>query len=309
MLLSTPLIRVSLYPGSERCTALLNHQMGNRAALINELALRCEHIVWAKNRPAVYSLTMAVSERTRKILWVKAGGRCSICRVQVVGEHAETGDPSVYGEEAHIIARSAGGPRADSCYVGEIDSYDNLVLLCSKCHKQIDDQVEEYPAIRLRQIKCEHEEWVTKIGAMSDPGPVRLVPDPKHPVPKALRIFTNGTTFWNFFSRSKSFVPRWPAGLSDQDEDLIAEFFQDLEDWLDCVGGVYGTFSENRNASKAMSHHISKLAKAGFLVGARRRCMLLTGGIDATSVPWLSVDIEIHRASDAVLTDSDGKTR
>jgi hypothetical protein len=33
--------------------------------------------------------TMAIADRTRKILWVKAGGRCSTCRLQLVTEGTE----------------------------------------------------------------------------------------------------------------------------------------------------------------------------------------------------------------------------
>lgn len=70
-------------------------------------------------------------------LWVKAGGRCSICRDQLVTEGTDTDDPSVFGEEAHIVARGQSGPRAGK--VTDIDAYDNLILLCRKHHKQVDD--------------------------------------------------------------------------------------------------------------------------------------------------------------------------
>lgn len=249
---------------------------------------------------------MAISERTRKILWVKAGGRCSLCRVQVATEGTDADDPSVFGEEAHIIGRSPGGPRAGD-YTGDIDSYDNLILLCSKCHKQVDDQVNTYTVDRLRKIKRDHEAWVTKLGEQRDPGPIRLVPDPAHPAPKMLKLFTSGTAFWHYFEGSISFYPSWPEGLSDEHEDLITAFLQDLEDWMDVVGMGHQSFTTSREASKAMGHHIEELAKAGFLLGARRRYMLLTGGIDAAPTPWRAMDIEIQPAYLALLVDEDGQ--
>lgn len=105
---------------------------------------------------------MAITDRTRKILWTKAGGRCSMCRILLVTEGTDTDDPSVFGEEAHIVARAENGPRAGE--IADIDSYDNLILLCSKDHKRVDDQVGYYTVDRLKKIKQKHEEWVTTFG-------------------------------------------------------------------------------------------------------------------------------------------------
>jgi hypothetical protein len=105
---------------------------------------------------------MAITDRTRKILWITAGGRCSVCRILLVTEGTDTDDPSVFGEEAHIVARARNGPRAGD--VADLDSYDNLILLCSKDHKRVDDQVGYYTVNRLKEIKQKHEEWVASLG-------------------------------------------------------------------------------------------------------------------------------------------------
>ena len=105
---------------------------------------------------------MPISERTRKILWAKAGGRCSICRIQLVTDRTDTDDPSVFGEECHIVAQSGAGPRAG--VVADVDSYNNLILLCRIHHKQVDDQIGYYTVERLTDIKRTHEEWATSIG-------------------------------------------------------------------------------------------------------------------------------------------------
>ena len=117
---------------------------------------------------------MAISDRTRKILWVKAGGRCSICQVQLVTEGTGTDDPSVFGEEAHIVAKGRGGPRAGD--VADVDAYDNLILLCSRHHKQVDDQVGYYSVDRLNEIKRMHEERVTSLGDSMTPALSRMLP-------------------------------------------------------------------------------------------------------------------------------------
>ena len=108
---------------------------------------------------------MAILDRTRKILWAKAGGRCSICGELLVTEQTDTDDPSVFGQEAHIISEAATGPRAGN--LSDHDVYDNLILLCSKDHKRVDDQVGKYTSERLRQIKLDHEKWIAGLDKKS----------------------------------------------------------------------------------------------------------------------------------------------
>jgi hypothetical protein len=105
---------------------------------------------------------MPITTKTRKILWTMAGGRCSVCRILLVTEGTNTDDPSVFGQEAHIVARGRTGPRAGD--VADVDSYDNLILLCSKDHKRVDDQIRYYTVDRLKEIKKTHEEWISAQG-------------------------------------------------------------------------------------------------------------------------------------------------
>jgi hypothetical protein len=107
-------------------------------------------------------LVMAISDRTRKTLWARAGGRCSLCRILLVTDSTGTDAASVFGQEAHIVAQSPGGPRAGQ--VAEVDSYDNLILLCSKDHKRVDDQPEFFTVAVLMAIKRGHEAWVRTHG-------------------------------------------------------------------------------------------------------------------------------------------------
>ena len=220
-------------------------------------------------------------------------------------EGTDADDPSVFGEEAHIVGRSPGGPRAGD-YAGDIDGYDNLVLLCSKDHKRIDDQVNTYTVDQLRKIKRDHEAWVAKLGEPTDFGPVRVIPDPTKPIPKTLKLFATGSSFWRLFEGAHAFYPSWPEELSDDDEDLIVTFLDDLRDWMDITGMEPDSFRMSRDASKAIGEHIKDLTEAGFLVGARRRYCLLTGG-DKEPTSWEIVDVEIQPASIAQLVDKDGQ--
>lgn len=78
-------------------------------------------------------------------------------------DETETDDPSIIGEECHIVAREDDGPRGNSTLPEESrDLYDNLILLCNIHHKVIDDQVNTYSVEKLKEIKKDHEQWVKK---------------------------------------------------------------------------------------------------------------------------------------------------
>lgn len=106
---------------------------------------------------------MSISIKTHKMLWGRSGNRCAMpeCRVELVMDITETDDESLIGEECHIIAHSAYGPRGDETIdVDKLDKYNNLILLCRNHHKIIDDHPEVYPIEKLKSIKTEHESWV-----------------------------------------------------------------------------------------------------------------------------------------------------
>jgi len=103
---------------------------------------------------------MSISLKTHKILWARSGGKCAICKNDLVVDPADLNDdPSIVGDEAHIIARSESFTRGDYDALSpeERDHYSNLILLCKTHHKQIDDQPAEYTAEKLREIKARHE--------------------------------------------------------------------------------------------------------------------------------------------------------
>jgi hypothetical protein len=210
----------------------------------------------------------------------------------------------VFGEEAHIVAQGRKGPRAGS--VADVDSYDNLILLCRKHHKQVDDQVGYYTVDRMKELKRAHEEWVATLGEPTGPGPIRLVPDPTRPLRKTLTIITTGSALWRFVEGSHGFYANSPDGLSDEQADLIDGFFEGLRDWGDIAGEI-DSFRAKRDACRYFDGYIKDLAEAGFIVGARERSLLLTGGIDAQPSPWRAYDIEVHLMDDAQIVDADGK--
>lgn len=248
---------------------------------------------------------MAVSEKTRKIVWAEAGGRCAICRGEVVTPGTDCDDPSVFGEEAHIVARSKGGPRA-----GDLDevfrhSHANLLLLCSRHHKQIDDQPAHFTVERLREIKERHAAWVRRSLDESASGGVRLVPDPAFPQPRVLTLITRGNPLWNMIKMSVTFEYALPDGLPDEEESLIVEFLDLLRDYLDIAPELYSV-RENRDAEKAIESYIRGLAERKFLVGAYVRHMLYVDG-RGDPMAWPMLRVEVLPESHAVITDQAGR--
>jgi hypothetical protein len=106
---------------------------------------------------------MGISLRTHKILWGRSGGKCAICKNDLIISPTDLNDdPSVTGDEAHIIARKESFSRGDydSLSSEERDHYSNLILLCKVHHKLIDDQPASFTVERLRELKSGHEEEV-----------------------------------------------------------------------------------------------------------------------------------------------------
>src|SRR5260370_35219462 len=128
---------------------------------------------------------MSITPRTRKILWIKAGGRCSICHEQLATDATGDDAPSVFGGKCHIVAQSPGGARAAD--IADIDGYANLILLCRTHHKQVDDQCSYFTVERLKAIKREHEE-----PEATRTGPVRLTRDPTKPEATTLKLCITG---------------------------------------------------------------------------------------------------------------------
>jgi hypothetical protein len=109
-----------------------------------------------------------IKPQTTLLLYVVAGGRCEFegCNKYVV-RHPLTHDYGNYGQRAHIVAFKKGGTRGDEGDRPEdINSLDNLMLLCPPCHHLVDKvKPQDYPRELLEKYKREHEErifWQTE---------------------------------------------------------------------------------------------------------------------------------------------------
>lgn len=104
------------------------------------------------------------SDLTLRMLCAKAAGRCQFegCNEFVFFDEltlAEFNSSNV----AHIVASSPNGPRGDAARSHVLsDKLENLMLLCPKHHKEIDDFPDLYPEDMLVSMKHKHEEAISR---------------------------------------------------------------------------------------------------------------------------------------------------
>ncbi|MBN2207776.1 MAG: HNH endonuclease [Candidatus Coatesbacteria bacterium] len=106
---------------------------------------------------------MAISGKIRKALWARSGNRCAMCKAELAVEGTSPPGQLVVGEECHIVSGAPSGPRYDPVFPkDEIDSYPNLILLCPRHHKTVDENADDYTPDVLREKKAQHEKWVSE---------------------------------------------------------------------------------------------------------------------------------------------------
>lgn len=89
-------------------------------------------------------------------LYGLAGAKCSICREVVFRNNSHI------GEMAHIVAKSKKGARGNEFFSGDINSYENLILLCANHHLEVDQNPAFYTVDVLLGIKSKHEKYIAQ---------------------------------------------------------------------------------------------------------------------------------------------------
>ena len=104
-----------------------------------------------------------IGDKVKLLLFVHAGGRCEFkgCNKYLV-KHPLTHDSGNYAQMAHIVAFKEFGPRGNDPNRPEnINSLENLMLLCQPCHHLVDKiKPLEYPREKLEEYKRQHEERI-----------------------------------------------------------------------------------------------------------------------------------------------------
>lgn len=113
--------------------------------------------------------------RTREILFGRSGNQCAHpeCTEILI---SRIGDGSEYHfnlHRCHIRPVSEKGPRAETgVETEELNSPENLILLCPNHHKLLDDHPDLYPVEKLKKWKLEHEAKIESRPDIPDANPL-----------------------------------------------------------------------------------------------------------------------------------------
>lgn len=240
---------------------------------------------------------MAISDKTRKILWGRSGNRCAICRHRLVIEETDLDTDSVVGDECHIRSGASAGPRHDAGFdTQRIDDLANLLLLCRVHHKMVDDQFETYTTELLHTIRLNHGRWVeSKFRETEEVPPIKLrrVPDE---IPTKLDLVLSGQQLFALASNCHGSYQQCPEDLSENEIELTGGFLQNLKDWIDIAGDLEPL--DRLRATAALSTEIKQLLECRFMIFAARERQVLTGGVGPASNMYF-LHIMVARASDS----------
>lgn len=240
---------------------------------------------------------MAISERTRKILWGRSGNRCAMCRLVLVAD-ATTDDPAaVVGDECHILPRSPRGPRGDQGAEG-VDAEENLILLCRVDHKRADDQPRYFTAERLRALKLAHETWVHTSLSREPPPILPLRVRRIGARPTSLQLMTSGSELLALVVGAMAYDFDNDEMKNEEEADLIAGFLQSVQDY-----GEIGSDLEAADRVKArfaLGNLLKEINEAGFFVYGGQSSHVLEGGVGPPS-QWPIATVRVKRAEDVLL--------
>ncbi|GAC58503.1 hypothetical protein GOHSU_41_00420 [Gordonia hirsuta DSM 44140 = NBRC 16056] len=109
-----------------------------------------------------------IGETTRIRIWAKAAGRCVLCATYLLDAADHFWHAIPVGQIAHIVGAGSGenAPRGESDLSAAERSFEgNLLLLCYRCHKRIDDKRyrDKYTVEFLTQKKKLHERRVREV--------------------------------------------------------------------------------------------------------------------------------------------------
>ena len=206
---------------------------------------------------------MAITDKTRKLLWGRAANRCAVCRCEL-SIVPVSGNGALIGDECHITARNSNGPRYEE-KVSETyrDDYANLILLCPNHHREIDDRSDYFTVDMLKSIKRKHELWVDqtlRFQIRND--------DKEEAAPEYIHRIVNGRDLLNLLASAHAFDFQNDEPSSQEEVELLADFLQGCQDCADCY--LDAEVSDHVKWAFDLSNSIKELEKHGFWIFGHR---------------------------------------
>jgi hypothetical protein len=217
-----------------------------------------------------------------------------ICGQELTFSATSTDNVAIVGDECHIISGEANGPRYDASYaVGRIDSYENLILLCRVHHKMVDDQSNTYTAEVLRQKKRDHEASVKqRLSKEQGPKPLTLRRI-KENTPDFLVRITTGKQLIDLVSGAYGLSTDHDDATTEQENDLIGGFFQELLDWMNVIHELEP--AETLKETYRLTLMIQELEQNGLSVFGGCEKQILEGGTSDEPLNWPVAVVQIVR--------------
>ena len=248
---------------------------------------------------------MAISDKDRKLLWGRSHNRCAYCQQPLSVEARPQDRAAIVGDEAHIISGAPNGPRSGEPLSCGIDAYENLILLCRTHHKMVDDQPNEFTALRLLTMKAEHEAWAeghfgTDNTEKEHHRSVLVDSDDAKSIP--FHIVDSGVDLWNMASSSFSFGFSYgdEDKLLDQQQEAIDALYQDIKEYGDVHGEVEDIgHTAIRDAKRQLAARLAEVHDLNLIVYARTIRRLLTGGRGSDQA-WLQSEFHTVPVSSIV---------
>ena len=204
---------------------------------------------------------MTISDKTRKLLWGRSANRCAICHRELVMT-ATKDDDSIVGDECHIHAKSADGPRSNSLMsVDQLDDYENLILLCKVHHKMADDQPNTYTVDALKDLKKKHEKWVQE--ALHD-----AISNSNQESPDFLLRITTGKELFAAVAGIHFSDIDYDEPNNKDEIEFLSAFIQNLHDWADIGDEI--EHGERVEVGYNLTQYIRELEEKGFVIFGKR---------------------------------------
>jgi len=155
------------------------------------------------------------------------------------------------------------------------------------------DRVGPSPEVELRMPREDLVSWVTAVRESAGFVPVLLLPDPARTASGGFRLFATGSALLRFAHGLNGLCSSCPEGLGEEPAGLISAFFGTLRAWVTTADRQHSSQAD-LEVSRALGEHMTELARIGFVVGARDRFLLLTGGSEAKPLSWRIVDVTVQ---------------
>lgn len=199
---------------------------------------------------------MAIKQSVRDKLMIHSAGKCAKCQRELLVDGQKVCN---VGEVCHIISKQKSGPRYQ-IGLEDYDCYDNLIVLCANCHKEVDTNVDEYTIEKLKEIKTSHESTNAE-----------RIKNKKNKT----QIFSKrktgqelGCLIWGCHCYSISY------------EDLKEDGLSIIEGLDDCIQNIlnlqeYMTINDKKDSYDDLQNYMHNLRKLGYSVFAEKTTCLV----------------------------------